>query len=260
MPKKLLSLDDHTAAIRAARSRSGAGQFQAVPAGTELVADVVQSSCGAVASAFAAEGFRWAKSGLRFSRKMGPFTHIVSFQSDSANTSGQHVAVAMHAQVKSSSLEKWRKDNGGVTDSANLWISQVGYLSPAHEYLKWQLADPAGREAEIQNMIDTVRRLVLPAFEACSSQESLSTQLLERREITRVPDWALDIALWLDSKKAAQGLVRILLETRPDLAAMVHAEYNRQRHTPLEGAAANRYQAFVRLCITYCLVEEIPLY
>lgn len=254
MPKKLLSLEDHTQDIREARGRSRAGQFQAVPADTELVADVVQSCCGAVAAAFAAEGFRWAKSGLRFSRKVGPFTQIVSFQSDSANTSGHHVAVAMHAQVKSTALEKWRKDNGGVADDASLWITQVGYLSPAHEYLKWQLADPATRAAEIQSMIDTVRKLVLPAFDACSSMESLSDRLLERREITRYPDWALDIALWADNKNAAKGLIKMLLETRPDVAAIVHAEYARQRQTPLAGAAVNRYQAFVRLCINYCLL------
>ena len=106
MPKKLLSPFDHLQDILASRSRTHSGKFQAVPAGTELVKDIVASSCAAVAEAFVADGFRWAKSGLRFSRKVGPFTHIVSFRADGANTSGHYVAVTMYAQVKSSALKK----------------------------------------------------------------------------------------------------------------------------------------------------------
>lgn len=256
MPKKLRSLDDHVEDISTSRDRSGAGRFQPVAAGTELVGDVVLTSCSTVAEAFADQGFRWAKSGLRFSRKVGPFTHIVSFQSDSANTSGHYVAVAMHAQVKSAALEKWRQAHNGVTDDASLWITQVGYLSPAHEYLKWQLVDPLARAGEIQSMIDTVRNLVLPAFDACSSMENLSARLLERSEIVRYADWALDIALWVGNKQAAESLVKIFLESRPDLAGFFYQEYERQRRAPIVGTSANRYQALVRLCIDHAL--QIP--
>ncbi|MTV37994.1 hypothetical protein [Duganella radicis] len=254
MPKKLLSLDDHIQDISTSRDRSGGGRFQLVPAGTELVGEVVLNSCSAVAAAFTDQGFRWAKSGLRFSRKVGPFTHIVSFQSDGANTSGHHIAVAMHAQVKSAALEKWRLANNGVTDGANLWITQVGYLNPTHEYLKWQLVDPQTRADEIQSMIGTVRNHVLPAFDACSSMEKLSARLLERNEIVRFPDWALDIALWAGNEQAAKSLVRIFLESKPDLAGFFYQEYERQRQTPAVGIPANRYQAFVRLCIDHELL------
>lgn len=257
MPNKLLSLVDHTQDIFEARRRSHAGRFQAVPEGTELAGDLVISSCSAVADAFKAEGFRWAKSGLRFSRKVGSFTHIVSFQSDSANTSGHHVAVAMHAQVKSSALEKWRDSNNGITDGSNVWITQVGYLSPAHEYLKWQLVDPATRIAEIDNMIETVRKLVLPAFDVCSSTESLGDRILERREIVWIPDWAIDIALWVNNRNAAESLVKIFLETRPDLMPLFHSEYEKQRQTPLFAESANRFQSLVRLCINESL--QIPV-
>ena len=117
MPKTLLSPFDHVQDILASRNRTHSGKFQAVPAGTELVKDIVASSCAAVAEAFVADGFRWAKSGLRFSRKVGPFTHSVFFRADGANTSGHYVAVTMYAQVKSSALKKWRTANNGATDS-----------------------------------------------------------------------------------------------------------------------------------------------
>lgn len=256
MPKKLLSLADHTQDVFEARRRSHPGRFQTVPQGTELARDLVISSCGAVADAFIAEGFRWAKSGLRFSRKVGSFTHIVSFQADAANTSGHHVAVAMHAQVTSTALEKWRDSNNGVTDGANVWITQVGYLSSAHEYLKWQLVDPATRAAEINSMIETVRNLVLPAFDVCSSMVSLGNRILERREMTWIPDWALDIALWVKNRKAAESLVETFLKAKPDLVTLFHSEYERQRQSPLLTTPANRFQSFVRLCINESL--QIP--
>lgn len=256
MPKKLRSLNDHVEDILEARRRSHFGRFQAVPPDTELVDDIVTSSCGAVAATFLAEGFRWAKSGLRFSRKVGPFTHIVSFQRDGANASGYHAAVSMHAQVKSNALEKWRVSNNGVADSSNVWIKQVGYLTPAHEYLKWQLVDPATRQEEIDNMIETVRNIVLPAFDVCTSIESLGNRILERKEIVWVPDWALDVALWTGNKNAAESLVKIFLGAKPELAHLFHIEYARQLQAPLLTKTANRFQSFVRLCINQSL--QVP--
>lgn len=249
MPKKLLSPFDHLQDILASRRRTHAGKFQAVPAGTELVKDIVASSCAAVAEAFVADGFRWAKSGLRFSRKVGPFTHIVSFRADGANTSRHYVAVTMYAQVKSSALKKWRMANNGATDSDNFWIRQFGYLTAAHDYFKWQLHDPASRIEEINHMIATVRDIVLPAFEACSSMQSLSDRMLERSEITWTPQWAIDIALWLGNKQAAEKLLGIFLEQRPDWLPLFQAEYEqRPRLAPLIDVPAH-VLSFLRLCI-----------
>lgn len=183
---------------------------------TERVTDVVGSSCASVAEAFAPEGFRWSKSRLRFSRKVGAFTHIVSFQTDGANSSGSHVGVSIHAQAKSTELAKWRETDG-VTTGDNIWITQIGYLSPAHEYLKWQLVDPVTRQVEVASMVKTVHELAMPALAACSSKETLSAQLLERREITWIPDWAVDVALWVGNKVAAEALINSHLASRSDL-------------------------------------------
>ncbi len=214
MPKSLNSLDDHLADIVEARRRTQAGRFQRVAPGTERVADVMEGACAQVAQAFAEQGFRWARSGLHFSRKQGGFTHIVSFQADSENTSGLHVGVSMHVRVKSAELARWREAQG-VTTGDHVWAAQVGYLSPAHEYLKWQLADPASRTAEVASMVATVRELALPALEVCSSKEQLSLHLLERREITWIEDWAVDIALWLGNKPAAEALLQQYLMSSP---------------------------------------------
>jgi hypothetical protein len=226
MPKTLHTLDDHVQDTIEARRRTQSGRFQPVAPGTEHVADVISSSCASVADAFTNVGFRWSKSGLRLSRKVGPFTHIVSFQADSANSSGSHVVVSLHAQVKSGELSKWR-ESAGVADGDNVWSTQLGYLSVAHEYFKWQLVDPDTRQSEIESMIKTIRELALPAFDACSSKNSLSTNILERREITSVRDWSVDTALWVENNTAATTLVLAYLSASPHNASNFH-EYYRQ--------------------------------
>jgi hypothetical protein len=252
MPKSLRSLDDHTQDTLDARRRSRAGRFQATPPGTERVADVVTESCATVAKAFESQGFRWAKSGLRFSRKVDSFTHIVSFQSDAANTSGAHIAVAMHAQVKSSALAKWRTLNG-ATASSNVWISQIGYLSPAHEYLKWQLVDPVTRVAEIASMVAVVRDLALPAFEVCSSTQALSQQLLQRSEITWTPHWAADIALWVGNRAAAEAIVQRFLSSSPGEMPLFFSEYERLRAHPSDVKPLGHARSLAWLCAKHSL-------
>lgn len=257
MPKTLLSPFDHVQDILASRNRTHAGKFQAVPTGTELVKDIVASSCAAVAEAFVVDGFRWSKSGLRFSRKVGPFTHIISFRADGANASGHYVAVTMSAQVKSSALKKWRLANNGAADNDYVWIRQVGYLTAAHNYFKWQLIDPASRADEINHMIATVRDIVLPVFEVYSSMQCLSAHMLERSELTR-PDWSIDIALWLGNKQAAEKLLGIYLEQRPDLLPLFQAEYEqRPRLAPLIDVPAH-ILSFLRLCIKASLQLPNP--
>jgi hypothetical protein len=231
MPKSLRSLDDHIQDTLDARRRTQSGRFQPAAPGTERVADVVASSCAEVAEAFAGMGFRWSKSGLRFSRKVGPFTHIVSFQTDSANSSGSHVGVAMHARTKCIELARWREANG-VTTGDNLWGSQIGYLSPEHEYLKWQLVDPGKRQAEIDSMVKAVHELAIPAFDVCRTKESLSARILERPEMTWIPDWAVDIALWAGNKAAAEALVFKKLQSPPNLAAQFVEYYRIEASAP----------------------------
>lgn len=252
MPKSLLSLDDHVQDIVNARRRTQSGRFQQVAPDTERVSDVIASSCASVAEAFAATGFRWSKSGLHFSRKVGSFTHIVSFQADGANSSGSHIGVAIHAQAKSTELAKWREANGVATGS-NIWSTQIGYLAPAHEYLKWQLVDPVTRPAEIASMVKTVHELAIPAFHISSSKESLSAYLLERREITWIPDWATDTALWLGNRTAAELLIQIHINSRKEVAAEFNAYWQIETKNPSPAKPTARLHCLAWLTVKHGL-------
>jgi hypothetical protein len=252
MPKSLQSLDDHVQDTLDARRRTQSGRFQTVVPDTERVADVMASSCATVAAAFAGAGFRWSKSALHFSRRVGSFTHIVSFQADGANSSGSHVGVAIHAQAKSTELAKWREANG-VTTGSNIWSTQIGYLSPAHEYLKWQLADPVTRPAEIASMVQTVQELAIPAFHISSSKESLSAHLLERREITWIPDWATDTALWLENRTAAESLIQIQINSRKEVAAEFGVYWQIETKNPSPAKPTSRLHCLAWLAVKHGL-------
>jgi hypothetical protein len=252
MPKSLLTLDDHVQDTVDARRRTQSGRFQQVGPETERVADVIAIFCLSVAEAFASAGFRWAKSGLRFSRKVGAFTHIVSFQADGANSSGAHVGVAIHAQAKNTELAKWREANG-VTTGSNIWSTQIGYLSPAHEYLKWQLVDPGSRPAEIASMVQTVRGLAMPAFDISSSKESLSAHLLERREITWIPDWATDTALWLENRSAAESLIHNHIHSRKEIAAGFRVYWQIESTNPSPAKPTERLHCLAWLAVKHGL-------
>ena len=75
-------------------------------------------------------------------------------------------------------------------------------------------------------MVKTIRELALPAFDVCRTKEGLSVSLLERREITWIPDWAVDVALWVGNKVAAEALILARLESPPDVTAQF-IEYSR---------------------------------
>lgn len=233
MPKSLQSLDDHSQETLDARRRVQSARFKEIPAGVERVADVLQASCSTVAGAFEDIGFRWSHSGLRFTRKVNVFTHVISFKVDAENYSGAHVGVSIYIQAKSQKLAKWR-DANGVANDDTVWISQIGYLPPSHEYIKWQLVEPNLRQKEIESMIHAINKRALPALEACSSMEHLSAAILDRPEITWVPDWAVDVALWVGNKSAAEALVGAQLSARPDLAAafckLLNIESNQPSH------------------------------
>jgi hypothetical protein len=252
MPKSLLSLDDHIQDTIDARCQTRSGRFQKVSSDTERAADVISSSCASVAEAFAATGFRWSKSALSLSRRLGSFTHIVSFQADGTNSSGSHVGIAIHAQTKCTELAKWRESNG-VTTGSSIWITQIGYLSPAHEYLKWQLVDPITRQAEIASMVQTIRDLAIPAFDVANSKKSLSTHLVERREITWIPDWAVDTALWLENRPAAEALIRNHIYSRKEMATDFRVFWQMESKNPSPSKPTNRLHCLAWLAVKYDL-------
>src|SRR5882724_9777993 len=88
----------------AARARQSGANSNAEPS-----ADAYADSCAQIAAAFVADGYRYAKSGPHLTKKMGGFSYRISFQSSRHNIPGQHVSLAVAANVWSKELEDWRR-------------------------------------------------------------------------------------------------------------------------------------------------------
>jgi hypothetical protein len=217
MPKSLHSVEDHVQAIVETRRSSANGRFKPVDAGVERVADVIAGAGAVIADRLSDQGFRWSASTATFSRKVGIFKHTIRFQGDSENRSGLHVGVALYAQVTATALAQWRRLHSGRSDGM-LWATQVGYLSEAHSYLKWQLADAALRASEIESMVLAIRNFVLRVFERYAAPETLVQHMHECREMLRTPSWAVEIALWLQSPQTAEEIVAAFLIARREEA------------------------------------------
>jgi hypothetical protein len=239
MPKSLLTVEDHIQEIVDARSRTRSERFGAVDPVAERVTDVVTASCVEVARAFEPLGFRWSKSGLKFARKVGEFTHVVAFQRDGENAAGRHIGVSIHTYTNSAALAKWREDNG-VTTGDCVWAAQIGYLPPTHEYLKWQLVDRDRRQAEIASMIATIHNRALPAFDVCSTRELLASRIMERPEITWHQDWSVDTAVWAGNLSAAAQLARSFLMHQPEWMEEFHGYLRSEALAPSASRPSDR--------------------
>jgi hypothetical protein len=235
MPKSLHTIDDHVQSIVETRRRTAAGRFNAVGDDVERVADVIAGAGAVIAEVLSEHGFRWSAGKSAFTRKVGIFKHVIRFQGDADNRSGLHVGVSLHAEVTSTALAQWRRSHCGRANGAILWATQVGYLSDAHSYLKWQLVDAALRASEIDSMVSAIRDWVLPVFEVYSAPETLVQHLDTRRELMHAPHWAIEIALWLQSPQTAEDIVAAVLIARPGEADAFWQHHRRfQARLPVE--------------------------
>ena len=213
MPKSLTSVEDHVSDILETRRVTQSGRFAPRDPSAETVSEVVDECMTEVGAALVPEGFRYSKSRRRFARKNSEFSFEIWFQSDSENLSGVHVGLAAHASVKSKGFAQW-KQSVGLDDSEYVWVSQLGYLSEEHDYLKWQFADHSKRKAETEDMIKRIRQLALGTFTVYESGLTLRDQILLRKELLTYPRRGIELALWLKNKRAADALVAVEL-SRP---------------------------------------------
>lgn len=245
MPKSLTTLDSHTADIVAERRKTKDARFKALPAGIERVEDVVRHAIDYLAEHLAPLGFKAAPSKLTLSRKAGETTQVIALRTDAGNLSGVSVRVSVEALVRSPSLKRWTAEHGTKYAREHLWAKQLGYLSGHHEYLKWQLIDPATREQELSDLLSRIQSLALPVFAAWSERDAIRRALFRRTEVDRL-DWLMEMALWCGDAAAASGLAEQHIRIRPQdksefLSELARFQVDRSirepGHSPMSGAA-----------------------
>jgi len=204
---------------RAAQMRSAG-----TPEGFEEPSTVYQAACAVIGQGLATEGFRYAKSGPRLTRKAAEFTHQVSFQSSHNNVRGEFIALWIHAIVLSRAVKAWRQGYDPQTSWDFVAGGQIGNLDPQPGWSEWNLADPQGRPAAIDDAIGTIRSTALPFFALFTDRSSALKTLDQwpKPGIEIVP--AIELALSYDDRPRAQSLLKRFFDARQDLLPEYHAK------------------------------------
>lgn len=148
----------------------------------ESCRDVYLQSCASICEPFKADGFRYAKSGPKMSKKSGEFTFTVSFQSSHYNSPGASVKIWSHGLVYSPAMKKWRSSNQSLRGDDCVAGGQIGNLVKKPSWLAWNVASAELRSGKIQLAIEAIRTIALPYFAAFEDVPTMCEHL-EREEV-----------------------------------------------------------------------------
>ena len=124
--------------------------------------DVFAVACNAIADRLAPHGFTYARSTHVVRRARGPLVEAVAFQSSHNNSADVFVAMWPHVLVRNPALGRWRTLHSPIQGD---WLAgtQLGYLLGSG-WATWDLADPATRDAVVDDLIGALQTVVLPFF------------------------------------------------------------------------------------------------
>ena len=236
----------------AARARQSGADPAAEPS-----VDAYADSCAQVAAAFAADGYRYAKSGPHLTKKMGAFSYRISFQSSRHNIPGQHVSLAVAANVGSRELEAWRKSQP-LARRRDDWLAGglIHLLGTDLTYVTWDVADAALRPAVIADVAAFIRSVALPYFARFEEPAKLIAEL----EVADIPAVdigdAVECALCFSGPESAKKILRRFAAERPNLAGAIRQAEKRiqeEGHTKYFPTAYADQVAFLRSA--YSLTE-----
>ncbi len=198
--------------VRAAKAR-----FQGSAPNVEAPRDIYSQSCAQIAEALMPDGYAYARSGQKLTRKTGDFSFQISFRSSRNNVSGELVALWIHANVVSKQLKKWRTEKPSLRNASDFVAGgQIGNLLPHTSWMEWNLASRDTRDEQIADAVTTIRRIAHPYFAMFDHVARLASRLVTED----VPAfWEMDILDFLmcysNPASAREAAVR-LLKRYPD--------------------------------------------
>ncbi|MDQ5938232.1 MAG: hypothetical protein QG574_5595 [Cyanobacteriota bacterium erpe_2018_sw_21hr_WHONDRS-SW48-000092_B_bin.40] len=229
----------------------------------ESCRDVYLQSCASICEPFKADGFLYAKSGPKMSKKSGEFTFTVSFQSSRYNRPGVSVCIGIHAYVYSPAMKKWRSSNRSI-GGANTCLAggQIGNLRKKQSWMEWDVASTELRGGKIQLAIEAVRNIVLPYFAAFEDVPAMCERL-EREEVPSVGiEDRIDFLARFASTQAVQNAVRQFVAEHEDeqLAFDISRALNLlRRNEQLDRVSIADCRAVARAIVMFDLDEKFVL-
>lgn len=192
-----------------------------LPWSDEAPRAVYLASCARIAEALAASGFRYLKSRQECKRRQGEFEHAILFYSTRGNYPGVHVELQMSGHVSSKRLQAWRASMGDEPAGDHVAGGLAHNLGTTYRMISWELANPAERDATIQDALAFIRSDILPFFALFDEPAALIARL-EREEVPGMsPTGQVHFAYCFGGKEQAQRVLDRFLRTRPDIAAAV---------------------------------------
>jgi hypothetical protein len=212
-------LDDMVIEIAARKTRAGQARRDPPPS-AETSREVYQASCDRIGNSLSALGFRYARSGPHARRNGEHFEHRIGMQSSHNNVAGEYVQLILFASVWSKRFAQWRAKLPFPTATwGRIAGRNVGYLRSGGNWIEWNLASPAQRDATISDAESAIRELAIPYFELFEDRDRLVGTLKHGILVGLDPHNAVELLLWLGEREAAAAHVRVALSTSEGIAA-----------------------------------------
>ena len=201
MPKEIENLQGLVDDIVESRRVTAKGRF--LPRGNaEPPRKVLESACGLLAERLGRLGFRFSRSRLEFKRNSDGIVQVIGLKGNADNLAGCRAACIVEVSVRSPAYATWTKAHGFDT-SEYLWSNQLGYLNGGGEYIRWDFAPEAAREAEMADITARIMAVAIPTLDAWSTRALIVETLRDTVEIGRA-DWLVQIALWAGGTEAGR--------------------------------------------------------
>jgi hypothetical protein len=205
MPKEISDIQGLVEDIVQARQATAKARF--LPRGdSEPPRKLLERACEPLELALATHGFRFSRSRLEFKRKSDGISQVVKLKGNSENLAGHRASCIVDVSVMSKDYAEWLKRQG-FDDSEYLWTNQLGYMASGRDYLRWDFAAPATRDAEVADIKTRILDIALPALDAWSSKAAIARAVETTQEVKRL-DWLVQIALWAGGAGAGRVALR----------------------------------------------------
>jgi Domain of unknown function (DUF4304) len=155
--------------------------------------EVYLSVCQTIAAFYEPLGFKYSPSGqhLRLKSKDNEFIFQISFSSSHFNDI-DNVKFEVCANVLSHKFKKWQSQNqiGEFNKKPCEYIAggNIGNLQEAHKYKTWNVANPATRDAMIEDIVLNINTLAMPFFESFKQLNTLIADIESKGEYFAIHD------------------------------------------------------------------------
>lgn len=182
---------------------------------SEAIFDALQT----VGEAIGAQGFAFAPSAPKFSRRHDDFTFEIRIQSDRNNLAGQRAAIWVHAGVYSKSVNAWRKKHSSdwIRPKAPfpipVFANHLGYLCDPSGWAEWDFADYTERSSVADDLIASIRDGAFPLFKIFEGSPEEIAAISDRD--WPPPEGILSYLLSIGRVSLANETLQNYLEKRP---------------------------------------------